>query len=111
MTNPRNDPRAETRPAWRAISLKHPRGLRRNLFRLALAGLLALNGCARHYVITLTNGTQIGAVGKPKLRDNVYLFKDAAGRESRIAAGRVSEIAPASTVQDRKTMFNAAPAK
>ena len=111
MASAHNDPNADTRPALRAIALMNSGRFASNLLWVVLVGLLALNGCARHYVITLTNGTQIGAVGKPKFKDNVYVFKDASGRESRIASGRVSEIAPASMVREQQTMFNAAPAK
>lgn len=64
--------------------------------------LVALCGCARHYVITMTNGTQIGATGKPHLKGGYYHFKDARGRESVIAAGRITEIAPASMVKPDK---------
>jgi hypothetical protein len=83
----------------------------RKLFWLLLFGPLALSGCARHYVITLTNGNQIGAFGKPQLKGGVYVFKDASGRDAYIGAGRVTEIAPASMMPNKKTMFKAKPAK
>lgn len=57
--------------------------------------VLLLGGCARNYVITLNNGTQLGAKGKPKLENGSYVFKDARGQDSAIAAGRVSLIEPA----------------
>jgi hypothetical protein len=68
----------------------------KKLALFSLFGLLALGGCARHYVVTLNNGGQIGATGKPRREGPVYVFKDATGMERRIAAGSVSEIAPAS---------------
>lgn len=59
-------------------------------------GLIALTGCAHHYVMKLNNGAQITTVGKPKLKEGIYTFKDAKGEEHFVAAGRVREIAPAS---------------
>ncbi len=73
--------------------------------------LLMLGGCARHYVITLSNGAQIGARSKPKLNGNVYTYKDALGNDSQIMVGRVTEIAPASMTQDSGGRFLPAPAK
>jgi PBP1b-binding outer membrane lipoprotein LpoB len=62
---------------------------------LTVLVLLLLTGCARNYVITLNNGTQIGAKGKPKLENGSYVFKDARGQDAAVAAGRVSQIEPA----------------
>ena len=61
-----------------------------------LIGLLALSGCASHYVMRLNNGTQIITASKPKLKNNVYTFKDAKGEKHFIGASRVHEIEPAS---------------
>jgi hypothetical protein len=61
-----------------------------------LIGLIALTGCAHHYVMRLNNGTEITTASKPQLKDSTYFFKDAKGEEHTIAAGRVREIAPAS---------------
>jgi hypothetical protein len=61
-----------------------------------LVGLLVLNGCASHYVIKFTNGTELTTTSKPHLRDGAYYFKDAKGQERAIAAARIREIAPAS---------------
>jgi hypothetical protein len=58
--------------------------------------MLALSGCARHYVVTMHNGSQLGATSKPRLESGVYVFKDATGQETAVPAGRVREIAPAS---------------
>ena len=58
--------------------------------------MIALTGCAHHYVMRLNNGTEITTASKPQLRENSYYFKDAKGEEHEIAAGRVREIAPAS---------------
>jgi hypothetical protein len=63
---------------------------------------LALCGCARHYVMTLNNGSQIDTHGKPKVKGAFYVYKDALGREGYVSSSRVREIAPASMV-DRDT--------
>ena len=61
-----------------------------------LIGLIALTGCAHHYVMRLKNGTEITTASKPKLKEGIYSFKDAKGEEHFVAAGRVREVAPAS---------------
>jgi len=63
---------------------------------LVLIALIALTGCAHHYVMRLTNGGEITTASKPKLKDGIYYFKDAKGEEHVVAAARVREIAPAS---------------
>lgn len=65
-------------------------------FLLAVCGITLLTGCTRHYVVTLNNGNQISAFGKPKRENGAYVFKDAKGQQVSIPAGRVSEVAPAS---------------
>ncbi len=74
------------------------------LFLLLLSGL-ALSGCARHYVVTLSNGSQIDAYGKPKLADGRYHFKNAQGKESELSAGQVRVIAPASMAREEQKTF------
>jgi hypothetical protein len=66
---------------------------------------LLLAGCARHYVITMTNGARVTAVGKPKLEDRAYVFKDVHGEKTTVPAGRVAEIAPASMTNQQKETF------
>ncbi len=61
-----------------------------------LIALIALTGCAHHYVMRLDNGMDITTASKPKLQDGVYSFKDAKGQEQYVASGRVREVAPAS---------------
>ncbi|MEI6781040.1 MAG: YgdI/YgdR family lipoprotein [Verrucomicrobiota bacterium] len=61
-----------------------------------LIGLIALTGCAHHYVMKLTNGAQITTASKPRLKDGIYHFKDAKGEEHVVAAASVRECAPAS---------------
>jgi hypothetical protein len=84
----------------------------RRAFILSLsAGLILLSGCVRHYVITLNNGSQIGTTSKPKLKGGFYVFKDGAGRESHVSAGRISEIAPSSMVEDKGGPFKPTPSR
>lgn len=61
-----------------------------------LACLLMMSGCARTYVLTLSNGDRIRTVGKPRLDKGFFYFKDASGRENTVFSGRVTEVAPAS---------------
>jgi hypothetical protein len=62
-----------------------------------VAGLLLLTGCARTYVLTLNSGERMTAVGKPRLVNGFYYFKDTSGHDARpVFSGRVREIAPAS---------------
>ena len=78
----------------------------------AFFGLLLLTGCARNYVISLTNGDRLNASSRPKLENGYYHYKDASGREARpIFASRVREIAPASMVTDPNASFNAVQSK
>jgi len=76
---------------------------------LLLLSLTLLCGCAHNYVITLDNGKRITTASKPKLENGRYVFKDAMGRPSYVATGRVREIAPASMMKEEKPMFNAQP--
>ena len=63
---------------------------------LILIGLIALTGCAHHYVMKLTNGAEITTATKPRLKDGSYHFKDAKGEEHIVPAASVRELAPAS---------------
>jgi hypothetical protein len=67
-----------------------------------LIGVLALTGCAHHYVMKLNNGMEVTTASKPKLSEGTYSFKDAKGEEQFVAAGRVREIAPASVAAKEK---------
>jgi hypothetical protein len=68
----------------------------KTLLPLCALALLLGSGCARNYVMTLNNGTQLGAKGKPRLENGSYYFTDARGEKTSISAGRVSQIEPAS---------------
>jgi hypothetical protein len=61
--------------------------------------LVALTGCAHHYVLRLTNGAEITTTTKPRLKEGVYHFKDAKGEEHFVPVARVREVAPASIAQ------------
>lgn len=77
-----------------------------NRFGLLLLICLALTGCARQYVMKLSNGTRITTASKPKLKHGYYTYKDAAGNEARpIPQGRVLEIEPASMAAEEKNRF------
>jgi hypothetical protein len=64
-----------------------------------LIGLIALTGCAHHYVMQLNNGAQVTTASKPKLKEGVYYFKDAKGEQHAVAAARVRQVAPASVAE------------
>ncbi len=68
-----------------------------------LVGLLALAGCARHYVMRLNNGAEITTATKPKLKEGIYYFNDAKGEQHAVAAARVREVAPASVAKKENT--------
>jgi hypothetical protein len=80
-----------------------------NKLIILLLAMLALNGCAHNYVITLSNGSQITAKSKPRLERGYYFFEDGQGRKSYVAAGRVREIERGGTVKD--TSFKAPTSK
>jgi hypothetical protein len=83
----------------------------KKLVLLSLTCLLWTAGCARHYVLTLNNGTQIDTKGKPKRQGASYVYKDENGNERRISAGSVSEISPASLKGDSNEKFRFNPSK
>jgi hypothetical protein len=65
-----------------------------------LLGLVLLAGCAHNYVVTLNSGIRLNTTSKPRLEQGKYHFKNAAGRETVVPAGRVREIAPASMAKE-----------
>ncbi|MFO1478078.1 MAG: YgdI/YgdR family lipoprotein [Verrucomicrobiota bacterium] len=73
---------------------------------ILLAGLLAVTGCARHYIITMSNGSQVVTTSKPKQDGNYFNYKDAKGNPARISAGMVREIRPLSDAADSNAQFN-----
>ena len=66
------------------------------LLPTVLLGAVLLTSCARHYVITLNTGARITTVGKPRLENGAYVFKDTKGQPDSVFAGSVREIAPPS---------------
>jgi hypothetical protein len=112
MANTQNDREVGARTVPQPVGAKtQGRPMKSLPLLILLTALLALNGCARYYVITLTNGRQIGAIGKPRLQGNAYTFKNMSGRASQISSGRVAEIAPASMTRDNDKTFTPAPVK
>ena len=78
---------------------------------LLILSLAVLTGCSHHYVMTLQNGVRVTSSNKPKLKNGAYFFKDAAGNENSISAGRVREISPESMTKEEKSRFMAPPTK
>ena len=74
-----------------------------------LLSLVLLCGCAQYYVIKLSNGTRVTAIGKPKLKGSHYEYKDASGHMQRISDSRVTEIEPASMAKREKSPFISPP--
>jgi hypothetical protein len=82
------------------------------LLTLTLLATLLLAGCARHYTITLNSGNRITTLGKPRLENGSYVFKDAKGQTSSVPAGRVREVAPSNMTTSRvNSGYSAAPTK
>src|SRR5690349_18480523 len=78
-------------------ALLSPRLIMKKIFLPALAALFVLSGCARTYIITLSNGERISTHGKPRLERGFYYYKDASGHDGEpVPSGRIREIAPAS---------------
>ena len=65
------------------------------LLLLALAAN-GLSGCSHQYVMKTTNNARIVTANKPKLKNGLYVYKDARGNEHSISQGRIAEIAPLS---------------
>jgi len=78
---------------------------RRILHLPVLFLLLAGSGCARHYVMKMSNGMQVTTASKPKLKGQTYYFKDATGQVNKVSQSRVLEIMPASMAKEQKERF------
>jgi len=72
-----------------------------------LAATVCLSGCVHAYVVKLSNGTQITAPHKPKLKDGAYQYKDSTGKLMTIPASRIREIEPASMAKEEQHPFQA----
>jgi hypothetical protein len=72
------------------------------LLLTVLASVIVVSGCSRHYVMKLTSGREMTVIGKPKLKGNAYVYKDAKGNKSTIPIGRVSTIEPASMAREEE---------
>ena len=76
-------------------------------FLPVLAALLLLSGCARNYIITMSDGRRYMAYSKPKLDEKgFYHYKDASGKEGPpVFSSKVREIAPPNMVTDPNAGF------
>jgi hypothetical protein len=83
----------------------------KRLSLLLLLNCLIFCGCAHHYVMKLTNGSQITTPSKPKLKGSSYHFKDASGRENVIPQSRVMMIEPASMAAEENQFAPVSPKK
>jgi len=81
------------------------------LLLVLLGGVFLLSGCARHYVMKMSNGVSIITASKPRLKGARYYYKDASGRETWVAQSRVLEIEPASMAKEEQPVFKGAPVK
>jgi hypothetical protein len=72
------------------------------LFLLMLA---LVCGCRTRYNITLYSGSQITSLGKPKLVQGYYVFKDVTGKETRVTAMRIRLIEPQRRGWSKDTTF------
>ncbi len=79
-------------------------GMKNHLLLLALTPLLVC-GCARHYMMKLSNGMQVTTASKPHLKGGNYYFKDATGRVNKVPQSRVILIEPASMAKGEKEQF------
>ncbi len=78
--------------------------MKRTLLSVLVLPLL-LCGCARHYVMKLSNGMQITTASKPKLKGGDYYFKDATGKVNKVPQSRVMVIEPASMAKGEQQRF------
>ncbi len=83
----------------------------RKMIAVMALGLLVSCGCKTPYVMKLSNGSQITAPSKPKLKGSTYYYKDAHGQVVTMPQSRVLEIEPASMAADEKNFKPAAPKK
>ncbi len=80
-------------PRWEPagpLPLPSPRTLASVLLLLTL---LATQGCAQRYAVTLSNSDVLYTRTKPQLNERgVYVFQDSEGRECQVNALRVRQI-------------------
>jgi hypothetical protein len=68
---------------------------------LFLSAAITLSGCSHSYVMKMTNNSKIVTANKPKLKNGMYVYKDAKGNEHSISQGRIAEIEPLSMADDK----------
>ena len=77
-----------------------------------LVGLVALCGCAHHYLMKLSNGDQTISLRKPKLQGTNYHFTGSDGVEYVIPKSRVVKIKTVSAIgEEEKPSSPAKPKK
>jgi hypothetical protein len=91
--------------AYHAQSSNAVKYIMKKVAILMLLNLVALTGCVHQYSMKLTNGLQVTTTSKPKLKNGVYVYKDAKGREQYMPAGRVIQIQPTSMAQAENEPF------
>jgi hypothetical protein len=68
--------------------------MKRASWLLGVVALILVCGCRTRYDITLNTGNKITSVGKPKLVEGSYVYKDALGQQGRVSVLRVRSIEP-----------------
>jgi len=69
---------------------------------LLVTAAITLSGCSHQYVMKMTNSSKIVTANKPKLKNGMYVYKDAKGNEHAISQGRIAEIEPLSMALDEE---------
>ena len=76
--------------------------LKRKLVLTLLVSLTVLCGCAHQYLITLSNGSQVISLSKPKPQGASYHFTDSSGTQLVIPQSRVVKIRTVSVVKEKE---------
>ena len=82
--------------------------MKRASWLVCLVALILICGCRTHYDITLNTGNKITSLGKPKLVEGSYVFKDVLGQENRVSVLRVRTIEPQRRGWSKDPTFNPA---
>ena len=77
----------------------------KNVLLWTLLGTSLVVGCRTRYELTLNNAYKVTSVGKPKLINGFYVFKDPAGHTNAISELRVRQIQPQSSAESEDAIF------